>query len=258
VVAVAELATQGSSSNCGAGGYDTRVRTVTAPPMLAEEAAAAASTGSSSSGAVISSYSKRAATRSRRGVGGGVVAAAAGVTDNGDWNEEAEELEYDHDTGYEDGRVLTTALTGPPNSQEWALPFPSWSSGQSQSQLSSLSSSSGHLGGASRSMSTSTSGQGRFFRQRQISFKLNAPEDMELAVIQCTLTKRTEGVKNGKHVLPRSITYRCLTLDFLCRNATESGLRGESLMRYRYRVQKYSFEVSAADLLQSITVPGGR
>ena len=219
VAAAAELATQGSSSNCGAGGgYDTGVRTVTAPPMLTEDVVAAASstTSSSSSSAVISSYSKTAAAGSRRGVGGvaaraAAAAAAAGVTNNGNWDQEdAEELEYD--TGYEDGRVLTTALTGPPSSQEWALPFPSWSSEPSRSQLSS--SSSGHLGDTSRSMSMSTSGQGRFFRQRQISFKLNAPEDMELAVIQCTLTKRTEGVKNGKHVLAPSqhISYRCLNL----------------------------------------------
>jgi hypothetical protein len=63
-----------------------------------------------------------------------------------------------------------------------------------------LSSSSSSSGGTGRS---GTSSQGRFFRERQISFKLNAPEDMELAVIHCTLIKRREGVKNvGKHVPP--------------------------------------------------------
>ena len=153
-------------------------------------AAAAASTSSSSSTAV--AYSESAATGSRCG-------AAAGVTGNGGWDEE-EELEY------EDGTGLTTALTRPPNPPEWALPFPNLSTGQSQSQ-SSLSSSGG-------TGLPSTRSQGRFFRQRQISFKLNAPEDMELAVIHCTLIKRREGVKNiGKHVPPRSITYGCLTLD---------------------------------------------
>jgi hypothetical protein len=181
----AELATQGSSSNCGAGSYDTGVRTVTAPPKLA-----AASASSSSN--TVTSWSESAPAGSSRGVGG--VVAAAGVTGNGDWDEEAEELEY------EDRKVLTTALTGPPNSQEWVSPFPSSSSSSEQSQLSSSS-------GTGRSLSTNTTGQGRFFRQRQISFKLNAPDDMELAVIQCTLTKRTEGVKNGKHVPLRSMTY---------------------------------------------------
>jgi hypothetical protein len=198
-VAVAELATKGSSSNSGAGGYDTRVRTVTAPPMLAAAAAAAAAS-TSFSGSTVTPYSEGAATGSRRGVGGVV----AGVTGDGDWDQEGEELEY------EDVKVLTTTPTGPPHSQEWA--FPSWSSGQSQASSSSSSSSSSGIG---QLMSTNTSGQGRSFCQRQISFKLNAPEDMEFAVIQCTLTKRREGVKNGKHVPPRSVTYGCLTLDFL-------------------------------------------
>jgi hypothetical protein len=199
-VAVAELAAKGSSSNSGAGGYDTGVRTVTvtAPPMLAgAPAAAAAAASASSSGSTVTPYSEGAATGSRRGVGGVVV---AGVTGNdGDWDQEGEE-----ELEYEDVKVLTTTPTGP----VWA--FPSWSSGQSQASSSSSSS-----GGIGRSMSTNTSGQGRSFCQRQISFKLNAPEDMEFAVIQCTLTKRREGVKNGKHVPPRSVTYGCLTLDFL-------------------------------------------
>jgi hypothetical protein len=195
-VAVAELATQGSRSNCGAGNYDsTGVRAVTAPPMLAAAAAAAAASTSSSS-RTVTSYSKSAATGSRRGVG-----VVAGVTGNGDGDEDEEdegELEYEDATG------LTTAPTGPPSSQESVLPFPSSSSALSQS-------SSGVT--TSRSMMSSTSGQERF-RQRQISFKLNAPDDMELAVVHCTF-KRMEDVKKfGKHVPPRSISYGCLTLDF--------------------------------------------
>jgi hypothetical protein len=80
-LAGAEETTQGSSSNCGANGYDiTCVRTVTAPPMLAT---AAASTRSSSS------YSE-SATRSRRGVG----RVITGVINNGDGDEEMGELEY--------------------------------------------------------------------------------------------------------------------------------------------------------------------
>jgi len=185
--AVAEQATQGSSLNCGARGYDTDVRTVTAPPMLAAATVAAAAAAETAIG-----------SRSRRGVG---VVVAAGVTGNGDGDgdEEAEELEY---AGYEDVTVLTTALTGPPNSQEWALPFPSSSSSELSQSSSSSSSSRGGGGGTSQSsMSTNnTSGlRGRLFRQRQISFKLNAPEDMELAVIHCTFTRTTmEDVKDFK------------------------------------------------------------
>lgn len=190
-VAVAVIATQGSSSSCGARRYDTTadVRTVTAPPTLA--AAGAGSITSSSSGTTVTSYSECAAAGSRRGVG-----VVAGVTGNGAgdcrWEEEAEEeLEYEEPT------VLTTALTGPPNSQEWALPFSSF--GSQQSQLSASQ-------GTSRSMSTSANGRERF-RQRQISFKFNAPEDMELSVINCTFA-RVKDVENfSKHGVPPRIIH---------------------------------------------------
>jgi len=175
----AGLATHGPSSNCGADGYDTRVRTETAPPTLAGAAAAAAAAtaaSTSSSSSTETSYSEGAA-----------------VTGKLDWDEEEGELEYSP---------------------------PSWSSEQSQ-----LSSSSDSSGGTGQSTSTSTSDQERLFRQRQISFKLNAPDDMELAVIHCTLTKRKlmEGVKKvGKHVPPRNVTYGCFTPTSSLRNATES------------------------------------
>lgn len=190
-VAVAEIATQGSSSSCGARRYDTTadVRTVTAPPTLA--ATGAGSMTSSSSGTTVTSYSECAAAGSRRGVG-----AVAGVTGNGAgdcrWEEEAEE-----ELEYEEATVPTTALTSPPNSQEWALPFSTF--GSQQSQLSASQ-------GTSRSMSTTVTGQERF-RQRQISFKFNAPEDMELAVIHCTFS-RVEDVKNfSKHGVSTRITH---------------------------------------------------
>src|ERR1700755_403861 len=68
--AVAGLATtQGSSSNCGVGNYDTYtgVRTVTAPPMLAGSGSGSGSTRSSSR--MVTPYSENPATGSRRGVG---------------------------------------------------------------------------------------------------------------------------------------------------------------------------------------------
>ncbi|KAH9988106.1 hypothetical protein BJV74DRAFT_470072 [Russula compacta] len=70
----------------------------------------------------------------------------------------------DVNIGHED--VLTTVLTGPSHSQEWALPFPTEHSPEA-------------------SQATSTSSPGRL-RPRKISFKINAPENMELTVIQCT------------------------------------------------------------------------
>ena len=184
--AVAERARSGSSSDCGAGGYDTTgVRTMTAPPIqVAAVLAAAASTGSSG----LTSYSE-SATGSRRGVG----VAAAGGTGNGneDRDDEAEQLEY---TSFKKVAVLTTTLTVPPDSQVWGLPSPSYSSGPSQSS----SSSSG--GSRSRSTNTSTSDQKRNRREMQIRLNLDAPEDLDLAVVECTFRRR-EDVKNfSKHV----------------------------------------------------------
>lgn len=172
-------------ANCGAGGYDTRVRTATAPPPMLAAPAAATSTSSSSSASstVTSSYSESAAAGLRRGVGG--VVAGGATIGNGDRDvEEAEELEYEDPTVL---RTTTLNHTGPPNSQELVYPFPSSSSELSLSQSSS--------GGTGRSMSTRTSSQGRRFRERKISFKVNAPEDMGLSVIQCTFA-RIEDVKN--------------------------------------------------------------
>ena len=184
--AAAERARPGSSSDCGAGNYDTTaVRTVTAPPILVAAVVEAASTGSSA----LTSYSE-GATGSRRGVG----VAAAGGTGNGDGDEEAEELEY---TSYKEVTVLTATLTGPPDSQGWDSPFPSFSSGPSQSSSSSSS------GGSSRSTNTSTSDQRRKRREMKICLNHNAPEDFGLAVVECTFRRR-EDVKNfSKHVPPR-------------------------------------------------------
>lgn len=197
-VAVAEVATQGSSSSCGAHRYDTTadVRTVTAPPTLAAAGAGAGagSIASSSSGTTVTSYSECAATELRRGVG-----VVAGVTGNGAgdsrWEEEVEEeLEYE-DVPVS---VLTTSLTGPPSSQEWDLPLSSFGSQQSQLSASQA---------TSPSMSTSANSQERF-RQRQISFKFNAPEDMELSVIKCTFA-RVKDVKNfSKYGVPPSYNSR--------------------------------------------------
>jgi hypothetical protein len=106
--------------------------------------------------------------------------AAAGVAGNGDrdgnWDgdEEEEELEY---TGYEGVTVLRADITGPPDSQRWALPFPSSSQSQSSSSSSSATAVAGGL------------------RENQFSLKFDAPEHLELAVIQCIFTKRMEDVK---------------------------------------------------------------
>ena len=198
-VAVTERATAAgagdySSSNCGAGGYDTGV--TAAPRMLAATATAAASTSSSSSSMLTSSYPESSTgSGSRRGVG---VVVTGGTND-----EEAEELEYEE-------------VTGPPNSQEWAssLPLPS---SLSCSELSVSSSEGGIISrsmGDTTSTGTGTSGQERF-RQRQISFKVNAPEDMELAAIRCTFTRR-EDVKNfsKQTYLPRIILPFPIFLNF--------------------------------------------
>lgn len=200
-VAVTERATAAgagdySSSNCGAGGYDTGV--TAAPRMLAATATAAASTSSSSSSSMLTSSYPESSTGSgsRRGVG---VVVTGGSNDE----EAAEELEYEE-------------VTGPPNSQEWAssLPLPS---SLSCSELSVSSSEGGIISrsmGGTTSTGTGTSGQERF-RQRQISFKVNAPEDMELAAIRCTFTRR-EDVKNfSKHTyLPRIILPFPIFLNF--------------------------------------------
>jgi hypothetical protein len=171
-VSIADQATQGSSSNRGgrAGGCDTAVRTVTAP----------ASTSSSSSSSTPVSY-----------LGGVGVGGVGGDGDEDGEDEEAEELEFEF-SGYEE--VPMAALTGPPNSQEWAFksPFPSLGPEQSQSQSSEGSTN-------TTSWLTSTSSQ-KHFRPVQIKLELNAREDMELADVQCTFT-RMEGVKNiSKHV----------------------------------------------------------
>ncbi len=176
---VADQAKQGSSSNRGgrAGGCDTAVRTVTAAP---------ASTSSSSSSSTLTAYSE-SAVGSRCGVGVGVGVGGIG----GDGNEEVEELEFEF-SGYE--KVPTAALTGPPNLQVWA--FPSLGPEQSQSQSSEGSTN-------TTSESTSTGGQ-KHLRPMQVSFKLDAREDMELDVVLCTFT-RMEDVRNfqgdfSKHV----------------------------------------------------------
>ena len=241
-VAVAEQAmtpTQGSSSSsdCGVGGgsgayvVDTGVRIRTAvvtaaPPMQSVATAAAAA------------ESARTIAGPSRGVGFGRVAEVAG---NGDEDEDAEELEY------EDVNVLTADLTGPPNSRRWGLPCPSSSSSSSsqQSQLSLDGGSGRSMTTMSTSTGTAAGSQGRL-RENQISFKYNAPEDLALAVIHCTFTKRMEDVKNSKHVpsLSHKLTYGCHTLNFSLRNETGSGLRGESLIR----LSRF-FKASQADLI---------
>ena len=173
---------QGSSSYCGASGsYDTATTGVRTAVATAAAAAAPRTT-------IQASAESATARASRRGVG---VVVVAGNGDGGD--EETEELEY------EDVKVLTADLMVQRNSQGWALPeFPSSSSSSQQSQLSSSSSD----GGPGRSMSTNTNSQERL-RENRISFKYNAPENLELAVIQCIFTKRMEDVKSSrKHVLP--------------------------------------------------------
>jgi hypothetical protein len=219
----AAVAVAGPSSSRGAGGYGTTtgVRTVTAPRTLAA-AAGAASTATS--------YSESAASGSRRGVGvvvAGVTGANGPDSEDGDEEAEEEELEFE----YEDVKVLTTALTGPPSSQEWPLPFSSF--GSQESQLSSQ--------GTSWSTSTSGSGQERF-RKSQISFQFHTPEDMMVAAVQCTLTRRVEDVKNSsKHGVPPSHNFTvALPLDSLFRTETEVCLREESFIRCP--VQKTSLQ----------------
>ena len=200
-----------SSSNCGAGGYDTGVRTVTAAPRMLAATATAASTSSSSSSSMLTSSYSESSTGS--GSGSGSRRGGVGVVVTGGNDEEAEELEYEE-------------VTGPPNSQEWPSSL--------SSELSVSSSEGGIISrsmGGTTSTGTGTSGQERF-RQRQISFKVNAPEDMELAAIRCTFTRR-EDVKNfSKHTyLPRIILPFPIFLKFSSsRTRSENRLRGESAL----------------------------
>ncbi|KAI0273887.1 hypothetical protein BGY98DRAFT_998034 [Russula aff. rugulosa BPL654] len=194
VDAVAEQAmtttAQGSSSNCGAGGgYDTTT-TAGVRTAVATAAAAPPRTTIQATAAAAATAESATAGGSRRGVG----VVVAGNGSGGD--EETEELEY------EDVKVLTADLMVQRNSQGWALSaFPSSSSSSQQSQLSSSSD-----GGPDRSMSTNTNSQERL-RENKISFKYNAPENLELAVIQCIFTKRMEDVNSSKE--PRlEVTYK--------------------------------------------------
>jgi hypothetical protein len=231
VDAVAEQAmtttAQGSSSNCGAGGgYDTT--TTTGVRTAVATAAAAPRTTIQATAAAAATAESATARASRRGVG---VVVVAGNGDGGD--EETEELEY------EDVKVLTADLMVQRNSQGWALPaFPSSSSSSQQSQLSSSSSD----GGPGRSMSTNTNSQERL-RENKISFKYNAPENLELAVIQCIFTKRMEDVNSSsKHVLlPASHGCYNSKKTSLRRTETRSYLQGKSFIRYS-RAKRFSFK----------------
>lgn len=109
--------------------------------------------------------------------------------------------EGDVDIGHED--VLTTVFTGPSHSQEWALPFPTEYPPEA-SQATSSSSSLGRL------------------RPRKISFKINAPENMELTVIQCTFA-HVEDIKEdiSKHVPSLTVTMA----ETFYRNDAEGRLR---------------------------------
>ena len=88
------------------------------------------------------------------------VGCCAGV--NGD-DEEGDDDDDDDTLDYE--IVLTEALT-PEHTHEWTLPFPA--SGQS-------------------SEGASTSSPGRL-SPKEVLLKFNAPENMKLAVIQCTFS----------------------------------------------------------------------
>jgi hypothetical protein len=83
--------------------------------------------------------------------------------------------EEEENTGYED--VLTATLTGPSHSQEWVLPSPTPSPGASQG---------------------TSSSSPEYFRPWDLRFM--APENMELAVVQCTFS-RIKAVRDYKTTL---------------------------------------------------------
>ncbi|KAI0301260.1 hypothetical protein BC826DRAFT_988386 [Russula brevipes] len=87
-----------------------------------------------------------------------------------------------------DEDVLRAALVGPPHSQEWALPFP-------RAERSSQSSSPGTSSDQAQAAGTRSSSPGRL-RPIQISFRMNAPENLELTDIQCTFTP-VEDMREG-------------------------------------------------------------
>jgi len=108
------------------------------------------------------------------------------VADEAEEEEEKDrdDHDYDHhddhnlDSGMDYEDVLTADLSGPPRSREWALPFP-----RSRSEQTSLEASQAHSGS---------------LRPRQISFKINAPDDLELTVIQCTFSRVEDVGENCK------------------------------------------------------------
>jgi hypothetical protein len=92
-----------------------------------------------------------------------------------------------------DEDVLRAALTGPPRSQEWVLPFPRAEPSSSQS---SHGASSDHQDQAGdQAAGTRSSSPGRL-RPIQISFRMNVPENLELTDIQCTFTP-VEDMREG-------------------------------------------------------------
>jgi len=95
--------------------------------------------------------------------GSAAAGCCAGINGNGEGDEDGDD-DDDDDDDISMEYVLTEALT-PGHTQEWTLPFPA--SGES-------------------SEAASTSGP---LRPREISLKLNAPENLQLTVIRCTFSR---------------------------------------------------------------------
>ncbi|KAH9968100.1 hypothetical protein BC827DRAFT_470818 [Russula dissimulans] len=121
-------------------------------------------------------------TTVRKGPAGAGYCASIGdegedeVVEEGEEDGDGHDDDPDSDMDYED--VLTADLSGPPQSREWALPFP-----RSRSEQTSPEASQARL---------------RSLRPRQISFKINAPDDLELTVIHCTFSRMEDVGRNCK------------------------------------------------------------
>jgi len=187
--------------------------------VMGEERSVAGTTGVASTTTVVAasseSVSSSGTTLGKGPAGAGYCASIGdegeeGVVAEEEKEEDGDDYDHDHDHDHDDDLgsgmdyedVLTADLSGPPRSREWALPFPRSRSEQTSPE-------------ASQARSAR-------LRTRQISLKINAPDDLELTVIQCTFS-RVEDV--GENCSKRARTFHSRLSWLNCNFLSEPKLK---------------------------------